>query len=62
MLACPRAKDTPMRDALYETIQSVPTTSIPKFVARGLENLRQDAEAILRANEQDKTADENEKS
>jgi hypothetical protein len=49
MLAGPRSRDTPMRDALYETIQSVPTTSIPKFVDSGLNKLRQDAEAILQA-------------
>ena len=40
MLAGPRSKDRPLRDALYETIRTVPTASIPAFVARGLENLR----------------------
>ena len=54
MLAGPRSKDTPLRDALYETIRTVPTASIPAFVSRGLENLRQDAEAIEKARAEDK--------
>jgi len=52
MLAGPRSKDTPLRDALYEAIRTVPATSIPAYVARGLETLRQDAEAILQTNSQ----------
>ena len=46
MLACPRAKDTPLRDTVFEVIRNAPTISIPSFVARGLATLEQDALAI----------------
>ena len=49
MIAGPRAKDQPLREALNETIKTVPHTSIPAFVARGLANLREDAQAIREA-------------
>ena len=42
----PRSKDTPLKDALIETIIRVPTSSIPKFVARGLSNLATDADEL----------------
>jgi hypothetical protein len=48
MLKCPRAKDTPLKDAVLETIHKVSKDSIPLFVERGLRNLREDAEAIKR--------------
>ena len=42
----PRAKDTPLRDAVRQTIRDVPTTSIPAFIVRALESLSTDAAAI----------------
>ena len=47
MLAGPRAKDTPLRDAVYEAIKTVPHTSIPFFIASGLRALDEDAKAIM---------------
>ena len=46
MLLGPRAKDTPLRDAVRQTIKEVSTASIPAFCAAGLEALRRDAAAI----------------
>ena len=46
MLLGPRAKDTPLRDAVRQTIKEVSTTSIPAFCAAGLEALNRDAAAI----------------
>jgi len=54
MLAGPRARDTPLRDAVLETIRIVPTTSIPSFVASGLAKLEEDARSI--AAEREETA------
>ena len=42
----PRIKDTPLKDAVKQTIRNVPPTSIPAFIARALENLRTDAAEI----------------
>jgi len=42
----PRAKDTPLLDALRQTIRDVPTKSIPAFCASGLRKLGEDAAAI----------------
>jgi hypothetical protein len=47
MLATPRTKETPLRDAVRETIHYVPTTSIPAFIEKGLRALEQDAQEIL---------------
>ena len=46
MLACPRARDTPLRDTVFEVLRSAPTESIPSFVASGLATLERDALAI----------------
>ena len=46
MLKCPRAKDTPLRDAVRQTIRDVSVDSIPAFCQRGLETLRRDADSI----------------
>ncbi len=46
MLAGPRARDTPLRDAVYQTIREVPQSSIPLFIARGLSCLRERVESI----------------
>ena len=42
----PRMKDTPLKDAVKQTIRNVPPTSIPAFISRALENLRTDAAEI----------------
>jgi hypothetical protein len=46
MLKCPRSRDTPLKDALRETINKVSQDSIPSYVARGLRFLKEDADAI----------------
>ena len=46
MLLDPRAKDTPLKDALKQSIREVSTSSIPAFCSRGLETLSRDAAAI----------------
>ena len=44
----PRSKSTPLKDALQEALRVVPTTSIPKFVAKGLRYLAEDADELRR--------------
>jgi len=44
----PRSKDKPLYDAVMQSITAVPTTSIPRFVEKGLTYLFEDA-AELRA-------------
>jgi hypothetical protein len=46
MVKGPKAKDTPLLDALKQTIRDVRTTSIPAFCASGLEKLSNDAARI----------------
>ena len=46
MLRHPRAKDTPLLDALKQTIRDVSTSSIPSFCQGGLRNIRNDADKI----------------
>jgi hypothetical protein len=46
MVKGPKAKDTPLLDALKQTIKDVRTTSIPAFCASGLEKLSYDAAKI----------------
>jgi hypothetical protein len=46
MVKGPKAKDTPLLDALKQTIRDVRTTSIPAFCASGLEKLSNDAAKI----------------
>ena len=52
MLKVPRAKDTPLRDAVHEAIKLTPTTSIPKYVKKGDDFLEQDALEILQEMDQ----------
>jgi hypothetical protein len=47
MLKVPRAKDTPLRDAVQETFHCVSTESIPSYVRAGWRALEEDAKAIL---------------
>ena len=42
----PSGKDKPLKDAVIETIETVSRTSIPKFIDRGLRQLKEDAENI----------------
>ena len=46
MVKGPKAKDTPLLDALKQTIRDVRTTSIKAFCASGLEKLSYDAAQI----------------
>ena len=43
----PRFHDTPLADAVREAMQETPTTFIPKYIRRGRDFLRADAEEIV---------------
>jgi hypothetical protein len=54
----PRKKDRPLRDAVYETIKTTSTDSIPAYVDRGIANLAYDAaeiRALIKEEELQKT-------
>ena len=46
MLLTPRARDKPMREALYQAIKENDGSSIPAFIDHGLRALYEDAEQI----------------
>ena len=46
MLTTPRAKDKPMREALYQAIRETPDSSLPAFVEAGLRALYTDAKVV----------------
>ena len=43
----PRYHDTPLADAVREALRETPTDHIPKYIRRGQDFLRADAEEIL---------------
>ena len=42
----PRKGATPLKDALFEAVRTMPTNAIPSYVERSLRNLRDEANEI----------------
>ena len=56
----PRSKDTPLKDALLESIMKTPLTSLPKYIKMGLDELERDALEVMKL-KSDKDESEEEK-